>query len=414
MASRTARCRFLPTSPSRSPSRSATRPSTRATRARRPRRRPASTSRPSSCRSSTSSGSRFMSGSTRSARVTEDDLSRHALHGERYEVRPEAWERIEAAERVLAVGTTTVRVLESLARGAPLAGRTELFVLPGFEFRRVDALLTNFHLPRSTLLALVMAFAGVEETRAPLPARGRGALPVLLLRRCHADPVSFTRHRHRRSGARRRPPHRARRRSDPGLHAGRDEGDGQDARPRRGAGDRRAHRPRQHLPPVLPARSRADRRARRAPPLHGLGRPDPDRLGRLPGLLAARHDRRGRRRRRHLPLGLRRGGGALHARARRGDPGRPRLRHRHVLRPGAAARPPAPRARGGGATHDALGGAGRSGPRARPASCSSESRRVASTRSCDGDRSRRSPRSTSTGTRSAASRSARAASRCSS
>jgi S-adenosylmethionine:tRNA ribosyltransferase-isomerase len=52
-----------------------------------------------------------------------------------------------------------------LARGAPLAGRTGLFVTPGFEFRRVDALVTNFHLPRSTLLALVMAFAGVEETR---------------------------------------------------------------------------------------------------------------------------------------------------------------------------------------------------------------------------------------------------------
>ena len=66
---------------------------------------------------------------------------------------------------MLAVGTTTVRVLETLARGAPLAGRTDLFVTPGFEFRRVDALLTNFHLPRSTLLALVMAFAGIEETR---------------------------------------------------------------------------------------------------------------------------------------------------------------------------------------------------------------------------------------------------------
>jgi S-adenosylmethionine:tRNA ribosyltransferase-isomerase len=97
--------------------------------------------------------------------VTEDELGRHRLHGERYEVRPDAWERIEAAERVLAVGTTTVRVLESLACGAPLTGRTELFITPGFEFRRVDALLTNFHLPRSTLLALVMAFAGVEETR---------------------------------------------------------------------------------------------------------------------------------------------------------------------------------------------------------------------------------------------------------
>jgi S-adenosylmethionine:tRNA ribosyltransferase-isomerase len=94
-----------------------------------------------------------------------DDLSEHELHGERYEVRREAWERIRAAERVLAVGTTTVRVLETLARDAPLAGRTSLFITPGFEFRRVDALLTNFHLPRSTLLALAMAFAGVEQTR---------------------------------------------------------------------------------------------------------------------------------------------------------------------------------------------------------------------------------------------------------
>ena len=94
-----------------------------------------------------------------------DDLAEHHLHGERYEVSPEAWERIRAAQRVLAVGTTTTRVLETLARGAPLSGRTELFITPGLEFRRVDALLTNFHLPRSTLLALVMAFAGVEETR---------------------------------------------------------------------------------------------------------------------------------------------------------------------------------------------------------------------------------------------------------
>jgi S-adenosylmethionine:tRNA ribosyltransferase-isomerase len=97
--------------------------------------------------------------------VGEERLEDHAMHGERYSVAPEAWARIEAAPRVLAVGTTSVRVLETLARGAPLSGRTELFIVPGFEFRRVDALLTNFHLPRSTLLALVMAFAGVEETR---------------------------------------------------------------------------------------------------------------------------------------------------------------------------------------------------------------------------------------------------------
>ena len=97
--------------------------------------------------------------------VVTDRLEEHELHGERYSVTPDAWERIASAARVLAVGTTTVRVLETIARGEPLSGRTSLFVTPGFEFRRVDALLTNFHLPRSTLLALVMAFAGVEETR---------------------------------------------------------------------------------------------------------------------------------------------------------------------------------------------------------------------------------------------------------
>jgi S-adenosylmethionine:tRNA ribosyltransferase-isomerase len=97
--------------------------------------------------------------------VTVEELADHPIHSERYEVEPAEWERILGADRVLAVGTTTVRVLESLARGAPLAGRTDLFITPGFEFKRTDALLTNFHLPGSTLLALVMAFAGVEEIR---------------------------------------------------------------------------------------------------------------------------------------------------------------------------------------------------------------------------------------------------------
>jgi S-adenosylmethionine:tRNA ribosyltransferase-isomerase len=97
--------------------------------------------------------------------IAAEDLAEHRLHGERYSVAPSAWERIRAAGRVLAVGTTTVRVLETVARGGPLSGRTDLFVVPGFEFLRVDALLTNFHLPRSTLLALVMAFAGIAETR---------------------------------------------------------------------------------------------------------------------------------------------------------------------------------------------------------------------------------------------------------
>src|ERR671930_628872 len=96
--------------------------------------------------------------------VSVDDLDDHELHGERYAVTPFAWQRIREAPSLVAVGTTTVRVLETVARGAPLQGRTDLFVTPGFEFHCVGALLTNFHLPRSTLLALVMAFAGVEET----------------------------------------------------------------------------------------------------------------------------------------------------------------------------------------------------------------------------------------------------------
>ena len=86
------------------------------------------------------------------------------MHGERYHVDAAAWGRIEAAERVLAVGTTSVRVLETVARTAALEGARALRHAP-FDFRRVDALVTNFHLPRSTLLALVMAFAGVAETR---------------------------------------------------------------------------------------------------------------------------------------------------------------------------------------------------------------------------------------------------------
>ena len=99
--------------------------------------------------------------------IETETLEEHAIHTERYSVESAAWDRIQAAERVLAVGTTTVRVLETLANATRpgYQGRTALFITPGYEFRRVDSLLTNFHLPRSSLLALVMAFAGVEETR---------------------------------------------------------------------------------------------------------------------------------------------------------------------------------------------------------------------------------------------------------
>ncbi|HXD70151.1 MAG TPA: S-adenosylmethionine:tRNA ribosyltransferase-isomerase, partial [Gaiellales bacterium] len=104
--------------------------------------------------------------------VTEADLDDHPMHSEAYAVTEAAADAIDAARnanrRIVAVGTTTVRVLETVWSGperGPLAGRTRLLIEPGHEFGAVGALVTNFHLPRSTLLALVMAFAGTDETR---------------------------------------------------------------------------------------------------------------------------------------------------------------------------------------------------------------------------------------------------------
>ncbi|MEO8485178.1 MAG: tRNA preQ1(34) S-adenosylmethionine ribosyltransferase-isomerase QueA [Betaproteobacteria bacterium] len=104
--------------------------------------------------------------------VRDDDLDRHRMHRERFEVPAATVEAISKARavggRVLAVGTTTLRALESAAAtGAlrPGAAETDLFVRPGFHFRVVDRLLTNFHLPRSTLLMLVAAFAGLAPIR---------------------------------------------------------------------------------------------------------------------------------------------------------------------------------------------------------------------------------------------------------
>ena len=102
--------------------------------------------------------------------VRTDDVSEHRMHAERGEITAEAAERINAARRVVAVGTTTLRVLESAAeetgRVRPFSGETALFITPGHRFRATGALLTNFHLPRSTLFMLVCAFAGTERMRA--------------------------------------------------------------------------------------------------------------------------------------------------------------------------------------------------------------------------------------------------------
>jgi S-adenosylmethionine:tRNA ribosyltransferase-isomerase len=100
------------------------------------------------------------------APLRADRVEEVRLHAERYRIAEDAWARIRAAGRRLAVGTTSVRTLESAAHSAELEGETELFVSPGFEFRAVDAMLTNFHLPESSLLMLVAAFAGMEATLA--------------------------------------------------------------------------------------------------------------------------------------------------------------------------------------------------------------------------------------------------------
>jgi S-adenosylmethionine:tRNA ribosyltransferase-isomerase len=94
--------------------------------------------------------------------VRVDEVEAHRMHTERYSI-PAATLEAVAGKRILAVGTTSLRALESFALKKELAGETDLFIHPGFRFRMVDRLLTNFHLPRSTLLMLVCAFAGREN-----------------------------------------------------------------------------------------------------------------------------------------------------------------------------------------------------------------------------------------------------------
>ncbi len=105
--------------------------------------------------------------------VRVQNLDEHRMHSECFEVGAAAVTAIEAARargaRVVAVGTTTLRALESAARGGdlqPYSGETDIFITPGFTFRVADALITNFHLPRSTLLMLVSAFAGHAQVMA--------------------------------------------------------------------------------------------------------------------------------------------------------------------------------------------------------------------------------------------------------
>jgi S-adenosylmethionine:tRNA ribosyltransferase-isomerase len=102
-----------------------------------------------------------------------DDVAQHVMHAEAYAVTPALVAAVQAARaaggRVVAVGTTVARALESAAAGGQLtagSGETRLFITPGYAFRVVDALITNFHLPESTLLMLVAAFCGLEPVLA--------------------------------------------------------------------------------------------------------------------------------------------------------------------------------------------------------------------------------------------------------
>ena len=102
--------------------------------------------------------------------VKVDDVKDHVMHHETYEVSQATAEAIERAHRVIAVGTTGMRTLETVARDhdgkiVPASGATNLFIYPGFQFQKVGALLTNFHLPKSTLMMLVSAFAGTDLIR---------------------------------------------------------------------------------------------------------------------------------------------------------------------------------------------------------------------------------------------------------
>ncbi len=96
--------------------------------------------------------------------VLVDDSDDHEMHSERYAVPDETWEACRRADRVIAVGTTTVRALESAARSGP-SGRTDLFLQRGSRFDVVDVLVTNFHMPRSTLLLMIDAFVGPRWRR---------------------------------------------------------------------------------------------------------------------------------------------------------------------------------------------------------------------------------------------------------
>jgi S-adenosylmethionine:tRNA ribosyltransferase-isomerase len=100
--------------------------------------------------------------------VKVDRIADHVMHSERFSFTAETADEINAAKRLVAIGTTSARVLESLPPGpvTPQSGSTDIYIYPPYSFQRVQVLLTNFHLPKSTLLMLVSAMAGREHVLA--------------------------------------------------------------------------------------------------------------------------------------------------------------------------------------------------------------------------------------------------------
>ncbi len=92
--------------------------------------------------------------------IHAERIEDHVMHSESYSMLPDEWKKVTSAKRVVGVGTTSVRTIESIARSGLLAGETDIFIYPGFEFKYTGAMLTNFHLPRTSLMLLVSALAG--------------------------------------------------------------------------------------------------------------------------------------------------------------------------------------------------------------------------------------------------------------
>jgi S-adenosylmethionine:tRNA ribosyltransferase-isomerase len=101
--------------------------------------------------------------------VKTDDIKEHKMHSEFYEVSESVWQKILTAKRdtkrIFAIGSTSVRTLESVALTGQLHGETEIYIYPGFEFKIVDTMLTNFHLPKSSLLMMISAFLGLDKVK---------------------------------------------------------------------------------------------------------------------------------------------------------------------------------------------------------------------------------------------------------